>query len=54
MYSDEDGAASKESEVAYNARIRLLVSMTEFLSWLGLAAAVTDVANYRVYSSSPS
>lgn len=48
MYSDEDGAASKESEAAYKARIRLLVSMTSFLSWLGLAAAVTDVADYRV------
>ena len=48
MYSDENGVASKESEAAYNARIRLLVSMTSFLSWLGLAAAVTDVANYRV------
>ena len=48
MYSDKDGAASKESEAAYKARVRLLVSMTSFLSCLGLAAAVTGVADYRV------
>lgn len=47
MYHDKDGVASKESEAAYKARIRLLVWLTSFLSWLGLAAAITDIAHYR-------
>lgn len=42
MYSDEDGSASKQSQAAYNAQIRLLISVTSVLSWLGLAAAVAN------------
>lgn len=45
MYSDEDGITSKESQSEYNVRIRILVSLTTLLSWLGLGIAVAD-GNY--------
>jgi hypothetical protein len=40
MYSDNDGTASKDSEVAYWARIRSLTVLTSLLSWMGFGAAL--------------
>ncbi|KAJ6013734.1 P-loop containing nucleoside triphosphate hydrolase protein [Penicillium herquei] len=42
MYSDKDGAASKESETQYQAQIRPLLLLTSVLSFLGFAVGALD------------
>jgi len=42
IYSDEDGVATKESQAAYDARVRMLRSLIVLLSWLGLCVAVLN------------
>ncbi|KAJ5728886.1 P-loop containing nucleoside triphosphate hydrolase protein [Penicillium malachiteum] len=42
MYSDKDGAASKESETQYQAQIRPLLFLTSVLSLLGFSVAALD------------
>jgi len=42
MYSDEDGLATKQSQAAYDTRMRILLSTTSFLSWVGFGAAILN------------
>ncbi|KAI9745397.1 MAG: hypothetical protein M1818_000931 [Claussenomyces sp. TS43310] len=42
MYSDEDGIATKRSQALYDARMRILLSTTSLLSWLGFGAAILN------------
>ena len=42
MYSDEDGTATKQSQAVYDARMRMLLSTTSLLSWLGFGAAILN------------
>ena len=51
MYADEDGIASKQSEAAYHGRLRVLLSTTSLISWLGFGMAVLngDYARERLY-----
>ncbi len=42
MYMDEDGTATKQSQDAYDARMRILLSATSLLSWLGFGAAILN------------
>ncbi|OKL62783.1 hypothetical protein UA08_01523 [Talaromyces atroroseus] len=42
MYSDQDGWATAQSQAVYSSRIRLLLSLTSVLSWLGFGAALLE------------
>jgi hypothetical protein len=42
MYCDEDGIATKQSQDVYDTRMRILLSMTSLLSWLGFGAAILN------------
>lgn len=40
MYSNEEGIATKESQLTYDSRVDFLSSTTIVLSWLGLGASL--------------
>lgn len=42
MYADEDGIATRRSQAVYDARMRILLSTTSLLSWLGFGAAILN------------
>jgi len=47
MYSDEDGIATKQSQAIYDTRMRILLSTTSLLSWLGFGAAIFNAEYAR-------
>lgn len=42
MYSDRDGAATAQSQKAYDSRVRILTITTAVLSSIGLGAAILN------------
>lgn len=42
MYADRDGAATKQSQAAYDARVRVLLLATSVLSAVGFSAAALN------------